>query len=135
MFDRTSRRFFDYRLSENDINRICPPMISSDNQRKSQCLQVRCIMPFDNDHLWIATNGGGIFVFNTRSHAYEKVMVPDETPSSISTLKILSLADDGEGNIWIGSFDSGIDVFNKATGNIQHYTPNEHDPYALSSLS
>lgn len=133
MFDRTSRRFLDYRLSDADIDRLNPATIAMDNKRRTQCLQVRDIMAFDNDHLWIATNGGGIFVFNTRNHVYEKEMVPDETPATISSFKILSLADDGEGNVWIGSFDSGIDVFNKATGNIQHYTPSEHDIYGLNS--
>lgn len=133
MFDKATRRFFNYQLSESDLSKFYPEFLKTDLKKRSQCLQIRSLLFSDNDHIWIGTNGGGIQVFNTRTNSFERVIYPDETASTISGNRVLSLCDDLQGNTWLGVYENGIDVLNKKTNTIQHYVPNDRDVYALNS--
>jgi ligand-binding sensor domain-containing protein/serine phosphatase RsbU (regulator of sigma subunit) len=133
MYDPVQRRFYNYELSGEDLERLFPTSVTSDLKRREQCSQVRSLLWYDETHIWVGTNGGGIESFNTATKTFESKLYPDEFGRGISSTKILNLCDDKNGNIWIGTFESGIDVINKSDKTIQHYTPNEQDDYALSS--
>ncbi|MBI3509945.1 MAG: SpoIIE family protein phosphatase [Bacteroidetes bacterium] len=133
MFDASSNRFYNYDLSDDALGKLYSGHILLDDKRKQQCRQVRSMLMYDKKHMWIGTNGGGVQIFNTETHSYEKALIPDGTPFTISTLRVLSMAGDGNGNIWLGAYDSGVDVFNKSDGTFQHYTPNENDFFAVKS--
>jgi ligand-binding sensor domain-containing protein/serine phosphatase RsbU (regulator of sigma subunit) len=133
MYDQGKRRFYNYELSNDDLNRLYPNLVTSDLKRRSQCSQVRDLLLYDATHIWVGTDGGGIELFNITTHAFESVMYPNERSTSIASSAVLSMNDDQRGNIWIAMFGGGVDIFNKATKSIQHYTSNENDEYALSS--
>ncbi len=133
MYDQSSRRFFNYELSGTDFDRLFPKNIPSDLKRREQCLQIRSLLQFDESHIWLGTNGGGIESFNIKNKTFESMMYPDGSVTGISSTQILTMCDDGEGNVWIGTFESGIDIINKNDKSLQHYTQNEQDDYALSS--
>ncbi len=133
LYDRAKRRFYNYELSDSDIERIFPSSVTSDLKRKEQCFQVRSLFAYDEKHIWVGTNGGGIEIFNTEEKTFEKALYPDGTIHEISNTKILNMCDDQNGNIWIATFNNGIDIYKKSDGTIQHYVPNEQDDYALSS--
>lgn len=133
MYDPVQRRFYNYELTIVDLDRLYPTSVTSDMKRREQCSQVRSLMWYDETHIWIGTNGGGIEMFNTATKTFESKLYPDGTVFGIASTKILALTDDQNGNIWIGTFESGIDIIGKSNKKIQHYTPNEQDDYALSS--
>ncbi|MDQ3110009.1 MAG: SpoIIE family protein phosphatase [Bacteroidota bacterium] len=133
MYDRVKRRFYNYELTTEDLERLYPNSVFSDLKRREQCSQVRSMMWYDDTHIWVGSNGGGIEVFNTETKTFESTLYPDGTVFGIASTKILDMVDDQNGNIWIGTFESGIEVIGKKNKTIQHYTPNEQDGYALSS--
>ncbi|MEO5643128.1 MAG: two-component regulator propeller domain-containing protein [Bacteroidia bacterium] len=133
MYDPVQRRFYNYELTIVDLDRLYPTSVTSDLKRREQCSQIRSLMWYDDSHIWIGTNGGGIEMFNTATKTFESKLYPDETVFGIASTKILDLADDQNGNIWIGTFESGMEIISKRDKSIQHYTPNEQDDYALSS--
>ncbi|HEU4718248.1 MAG TPA: two-component regulator propeller domain-containing protein [Bacteroidia bacterium] len=133
MFDKASRKFFNYQITDKELNDLYSAAVVTDEKRKSQCSIVRCLLFGDATHLWIGTNGGGVEIFNTEKHIFESILFPGVGKESISNTLVLSLCDDGENNIWIASFESRIDIYNRATGHIRHYVPVEHDFYALNS--
>lgn len=56
-----------------------------------------------DQRLWIATDGGGIYIYDTRSGACEQITTEQGLPSNI----VNSLAGDGLGRIWAGT-DRGL---------------------------
>ncbi|GAB4138719.1 MAG: hypothetical protein Fur0041_13740 [Bacteroidia bacterium] len=133
MFDLTSRRFDNYILSDEDIQKFYPAAIANDAKRKIQCNQIRSLYLYDNDHLWIGSDGGGLEVFNIKTHEFESVNYKADESKSISNERIFSISDDDAGNIWLGIYEGGLEIFNKNTRNFQHYNPNKQDPFALNS--
>lgn len=133
MFDRASRKFFNYQLTESEIAHFYPSDFSNDAKRRAQCQQVRSLLIPDPIHLWVGTNGGGIEVFNIASHSFESVLFPNGNVNALSNTKVLSMCDDQRGNTWLGVFESGIDIYNRSTGQVNYCLPVEHDNYSLSS--
>ena len=132
LFDQITRKFSAYQINDVDIERLYPETVSGDARRRSQCNQVRSLYFFDSSHLWIGTEAG-ISILNTKTHVFEKAMYPDQTSAGLSEARIFSMCDDMRGNIWIGIYDGGLDVYEKSTGIIEHYTPNDRDAYAFAS--
>jgi ligand-binding sensor domain-containing protein/serine phosphatase RsbU (regulator of sigma subunit) len=135
MFDKATRRFYDYRISAQTMTDLYEQYIHLDSKRTTQCLQVRTLLFYDKTHLWIATNGGGIQIFNIETLQYESVMLPEIGPHPIITYQIISLCDDQNGNIWIGSFDNGLDIYHRSDKSIDHHFKNQQDKYSLNSSS
>ncbi len=133
LFDSQTRKFYNYQLSDNDLAKFYPAIVTSDLKRRAQCSQVRSLLVADDHHIWLGTNAGGVEIFNTQTRAFESVIYPNGDISSISGSRVFSMCDDLQGNIWIGVFEVGLDVMNKKNNSIQHYTPNERDIYALNS--
>lgn len=131
-YDPKSGVFDRYELTASDIDRIYPEIISSDTRRRAQVNMVRCLYMYDNDHLWIGTEGGGIAVFNTKTKYFERAIEPQTAQPNAET-RIFAMADDRNGNLWEAVYDASLDILNRGTGEIQHYTPNDRDPYAFGS--
>jgi ligand-binding sensor domain-containing protein/signal transduction histidine kinase len=53
-------------------------------------------------------------------------------PASIGADRLLSLLEDREGRIWVGTVDDGVDVFDPATGVFSHHRPDRDDPNSIS---
>lgn len=133
MFDQVSRKFSNYMMSDIDITRLYPSTVYDDVRRRAQCNQVRSLFAFDKEHLWIGTEAG-IAILNTRTHVFEKAMYSDGTANSLAEARVFAMCDDLMGSLWIGIYDGSLDVYNKATGEIQHYSPNERDQFAFASI-
>ena len=46
---------------------------------------------------------------------------------------MLSICEDGDGNIWTGTWGQGLSVFDKGRNKFKHYTYDPADPNGLSS--
>ena len=63
--------------------------------------------------IWIATKGG----LNRYDGYSFKVFTTDpQDTSSIGSNAVSSLLEDGKGRLWIGTYDGGVNVYNKRTG-------------------
>ncbi|HLS94965.1 MAG TPA: two-component regulator propeller domain-containing protein [Sphingobacterium sp.] len=61
----------------------------------------------DNNKLWIGTDGGGINVFN----AGKRVQILDKANGQLKDNAILAAMKDRDGDLWFGTFDGYIYVF------------------------
>ncbi|MDR6805168.1 ligand-binding sensor domain-containing protein/signal transduction histidine kinase/DNA-binding NarL/FixJ family response regulator [Dyadobacter sp. BE34] len=61
------------------------------------------------DRLWLALNGSGFASFNTKTHQFTHHN--QQTLPGLFTNSILNVFEDSQGMIWLGSRDSGIEVW------------------------
>ncbi len=54
------------------------------------------------------------------------------TPYSISGNVIRGIAEDKDHNIWIGTWDAGLNKYDRKTGRFIHYMPDRNDPSSIS---
>jgi signal transduction histidine kinase/ligand-binding sensor domain-containing protein/DNA-binding response OmpR family regulator len=85
---------------------------------------VYSIIRDDNDHLWIATRGGGLNRFNIKKETFQTFRFSSDNPGFISSDDILCLYKDHDGVLWAGTsmglnklirFQNGKPVFARFT--------------------
>ncbi|AUP81186.1 hybrid sensor histidine kinase/response regulator transcription factor [Flavivirga eckloniae] len=65
-------------------------------------------------NIWIATDGGGIDIYNKKTGKISHINSQEKSIySGLTTDYIKTLLVDSKGNIWVGSWDSGIFILNK----------------------
>lgn len=82
-----------------------------------------------NGYMWYATQNGLYSYDGYHMTSYTKDSL---NPNSIGSNRLESIFADSNGNIWIGSFGSGLDRLDLATGIFTHF---HHDDKVPSSLS
>jgi len=83
-----------------------------------------------NGYMWFATQQG-LYSFNgyqTKFYTHDS-----SNSNSIGNNRLESILADSIGNLWIGSFGSGLDRLNLATGIFTHFRHNENDQYSLGN--
>lgn len=88
------------------------------------------------ENLWITTTAEGLLRYNLKSK--EKTFFKSsDTNFSISSLKCSSIVLDNNGNIWVGTFDNGINLIpNDQKNNYEiQFKQIKHNPYNPSSLN
>lgn len=82
---------------------------------------IREIHKGSKDLLWIGTEDGGVYKFSPNNDTFTQYK-PNKKSETISYYNIHGLLPK-KGNIWIGTFEHGIDVMNEDTGKIiKHYS-------------
>jgi signal transduction histidine kinase/ligand-binding sensor domain-containing protein/CheY-like chemotaxis protein len=78
---------------------------------------------------WIGTDGGGLNFFDKNTQLFTNYFPKTEDKNSINGAHILKLLQNGQNNLWIGYYKSGLDVIDNKTKKLTHYTqglkPNE----------
>ncbi|MDU1890350.1 MAG: two-component regulator propeller domain-containing protein [Dysgonomonas sp.] len=67
------------------------------------------------DGIWLTTNYGGVNYLSNQSINFNRYVLLSKR-NSISSRQIGQLREDAYGNIWIGTEDAGIDIYNPRTG-------------------
>ena len=68
----------------------------------------------DNEGLmWVATNGNGVFTFDTRSGKWYNYLHNPTDQTTLMSDKIISLCMDDRGVIWVGTEGGGLSRFNR----------------------
>lgn len=86
--------------------------------------EIFCLKESSKGKIWIGTNGGGVNVFDPDKKTFFKYV---STPASAAERPlpvngfIRAIEEDQEGNIWIGTYGSGIAVLNPATQKFRVY--------------
>ncbi len=95
---------------------------------------VKSLVEDSYGNLWIATQGGGLTMFDKN----RKNMVTyrhDQNPSSIASNQLNHLAIDRNGDIWIAMSENGVDRFDPKSHVFTHYSHQTGDRKSLSSNS
>ncbi|MBN8861501.1 MAG: helix-turn-helix domain-containing protein [Sphingobacteriales bacterium] len=80
--------------------------------------------------IWIATKGG----LNRYDGYSFKVFTTDpQDAASISSNAVSNLLEDSKGRLWAGTYDGGVNVYNKKTGQFLRIVHNKGDTSGLSS--
>jgi len=103
-------------LNLYDEQHDCFIRISGMNLDKSCIYQVYQ----DNVHvIWIATYDNGLIRMDPNGQLTQ--YASSRNPNSISSNKVICMLDDNEGNLWLGTDGSGLNVLNKHTGKFKVY--------------
>ncbi len=76
--------------------------------------RVRDVVAYTDSLLLIATDGGGLNVFNINSNQFTRIYTRGNYPGQLNTNAILNIFVDQHENIWLGTFNGGINVHKKA---------------------
>ena len=90
---------------------------------------VNAVLQDERGLMWIATQDG----LNTYDGYRFRVYKPAAgDPHSLSSNYVLSLVQDGAGDIWVGTWGGGLNRFNRQTGGFDRFLPVIGDPDSLS---
>jgi len=84
----------------------------------------------EDGYMWLATKRGLFRYDGYQMLAYKNV--PSD-PNSLASDTLGSISIDATGKIWIGTLGSGLERFDPATGNFEHYRHNPKNPGSLIS--
>jgi ligand-binding sensor domain-containing protein/signal transduction histidine kinase len=120
-FDPSNSQFTHYTHNKQDEQSI------SSNQIYSLCL--------DENGIWIGTDNGLDYLdFETDqfTHYRASAEIPPDA-RSLSSNSIRTLFKDSNGNLWIGTSNAGLNMFNKSNNTFTVYKYNAKNPTTLSN--
>lgn len=119
-YDPVTGKFTHYQYSETNEQTVASSLIYA------LCL--------DNKGLWIGTDNG-LDYLNFDTGKFTHYYVSDDTPPgarSLSSNTIRALFKDSKGQIWIGTGNGGLNVYNPRNDTFKVFKNNENDPESLS---
>ena len=87
-----------------------------------------------SENIWVGTQNG-LFKKSSGEEAYTFIIEAYDSSNSLATNTIKPIIEDRKGNIWYGTFGSGVYKIASITNHINHYTHNSADPQSLSQNS
>ncbi len=90
--------------------------------------------------LWIGAFGGGLNRFDRGREAatsedagFHRFQHDPADPSSLSNDRVTSFAEDAQGRLWIGTFEGGLNLFDRSTETFQRFRADAGSSSSLSS--
>ncbi len=87
--------------------------------------QVQAILIDKDKNLWVGSFGGGLYRFEgdnpSAGSAYKRFIHDANDPFSLSDNRIYSMTEDREGIIWVGTYNGGLNRFEKKSGKFISY--------------
>ena len=80
--------------------------------------------------MWFATSNG---LCRYDGYSFKIYHNDPDDPHSINSENILSLYIDRKGVLWVGTWNNGLNVFDRTTEQFTHYLHDEKDPDSLSN--
>ncbi|MCU0433487.1 MAG: SpoIIE family protein phosphatase [Bacteroidia bacterium] len=131
-FSETEGKFYTYIFSESQIKKFSTTEVLSQMlQFPEKINQVRSLLVYDKDKLWVGTDGAGLAVFDLNANEFIGILLTH--PQSKS--RIHSMTEDGEGNIWLGMYEKGLNIYSRGEGVFQEYVPDARDKFSIRSSS
>ncbi|WP_345953412.1 two-component regulator propeller domain-containing protein [Mucilaginibacter sp. PAMB04168] len=84
------------------------------------CGSICMLMEDKEGNIWVATNYGGVNVFNTKTQTFIKITHNPKNPNSLCDNVVQTLYEDHLGNIWIGGYSNGISIYNRSSKSFSH---------------
>ncbi len=87
-----------------------------------------------NGEIWVGTDGGGLNVLNGNKDQYVFSALRNipGNANSLSGNVVKAIYEDEQGRLWIGMFDTGLDMYNPQTGRFEHFQNEYGNPNSLS---
>jgi len=85
-----------------------------------------------DDHIIIATESGGLNIYNPVSKQFKYLRHDPDNENSIASDIVMAVYEDHSGYIWLGLYDSGLDRWDRKTNTITHFRPEENNPSSLA---
>lgn len=85
---------------------------------------VKCILPDPQGNVWVGTNGGGINVFFKSMGKFAHIKRSDRPGVGENSLKsdvVMSVIEDHNGLLWIGTYSGGLSTLDRRTSHYEHY--------------
>lgn len=102
-------KFQIFRHSENDPNSICSNVLNY-------------VFPDPKeDVVWIASEKNGLDAYNYKTHKFIHYRHNPNDTSSLTSDGITHISADNEGNIWLATYSTGIEMIDRKTGKITHF--------------
>jgi len=117
IFDPESKRFFNYKQDKYKKKSL------SNNQ-------LYTLFKDDNNTIWIGNYDGGVNFYNCKATKFRKYK---NLKPGKEKLSVISLSEDKEGNIWIGTDGKGIEIFNPEDHSISAPKPAAGDQNVLKN--
>jgi signal transduction histidine kinase/ligand-binding sensor domain-containing protein len=124
--DRKSGGWRNYRHDPDN-----PASISSDI--------VSTIVEDRHGRLWIGTGnwfagpGSGLNRFDRRLETFEHFRHDPRDPNSLSSDRVLTIAETVDSHLWIGTYGGGLDYFDPAANKFFHFKHNPTDPRTINN--
>lgn len=80
-----------------------------------------------NGLIWLATNNG-LSLYNPKQRAIKTIYGDVGRDNGLSDVNINSLAEDSDGQIWLGLREKGVDIINPNSGLIEHIAADPTNP-------
>ncbi len=83
--------------------------------------------------LWIATDGGGVSLFDPTSKRFVSHKFEQGRAGSLNTNVARTLFEDKAGDIWVGNYPNGVNMWDRSSAAIQTYASDAANPNSLSA--
>ena len=93
---------------------------------------IRTLYEASNGHIWVATNNGGLNVYNPATGNFRAYRHRSGESDSLSNDSIYGIAEAGDGRLWVGS-QIGLNLLDPATGITERYLHDPDDPGSISN--
>lgn len=101
-----------------------------ENSSNPNSRQITDILIAKDYTFWIATFYG-LYHCDRQKKIIASYLNNPNDPNSISNNKITSINFDSDGNLWIGTYGSGLDILNPETNKFQHFRHNKSDSFSI----
>ncbi|MES2826337.1 MAG: two-component regulator propeller domain-containing protein [Pseudomonadota bacterium] len=82
--------------------------------------------------LWIASDGGGLSLFDKDKNRFANHQYEAGRAGSINSNQVRTVFEDKNGDIWVGNYPSGINFFDRSSASIMSYARDISNPNSLS---
>lgn len=90
---------------------LCPSL-------KNQTIRDFIVDKYNN--LWIATEGKGVYIYNSVSNTFSNYRSLQNNPTTLTSDIIYCFAQDNNSNIWVGTFNGGVNLVNYSKQSFNH---------------
>ncbi|HRQ65201.1 MAG TPA: two-component regulator propeller domain-containing protein [Xanthomonadaceae bacterium] len=94
---------------------------------------VRDLLALEDGRLLVATQGGGLSVFDPQQETFAHFQHEPDDPHSLSSNALLVLARHGDGGIWIGTVSGGLDYWRPDQQQFVHMALRPFDASGIDS--
>ena len=96
--------------------------------------RVKSIVDAPDGTLWVASEGGGLFLRDPATGAFTSYQPDAKSPVSLASFLISALLFDRDGRMWIGTRNAGVDLFQRS-GKFARFIHHRHDASDSKSLA
>lgn len=77
---------------------------------------VRGLMPSSDGRMWVASQGGGVSIYDPRTDQFENHRPQAGDPHALPSVASLTLTESANGDVWVGFGNAGLARWSHATG-------------------